>query len=203
MISVYRIYLGRSWVQSGEAERLLSLFDGLPEFLHAVVSLPEHGPELESNDPVQRRAAVKVAMTQAHVAVIWGGSDDAAADWTEHELQVAESGFRRRIPVLAVVAPGHEPASAIIRRIADRTVGWSSVEIARATQELAEAAAAQRRSEIERLSNPLALDDLVGQPPPTPKLGEVCDEERRLPMGEIVAAYDRLKAGRTGKRPGG
>jgi hypothetical protein len=199
MISVYRIYLGRSWVASGEAERLLSLFDELPEFLHAVVSLPDSGSEIETGDPVQRRAAIKVAMTQSHVALIWGGSDDLTSEWTEHELHVAETGFRRRIPVLAVVAPGNEPVSPVIRRLADRTVGWSSVEIARAVQELAEAAAAQRRSELEQISISLASVERSPHgaiaPGPPDHRGEV----RRLPLTEIVAAYDRLKAGRTGK----
>lgn len=204
MISVYRIYLGRSWVPSGEAERLLSLFDELPEFLHAVVSAPDSGSDSETLDPLQRRAAVKVAMTQSHVALIWGGSDDPAAEWTEHELNVAESGFRRRIPVIAVVAPGREPASPIIRRLADKTVGWSGVEIARAVQELAEAAASQRRSELDQLSISLSRDVRADQRDlaPTP-FESVVNSERRLPLTEIVAAYDRLKAGRSGKSPRG
>ena len=203
MISVYRIYLGRSWVASGEAERLLSLFDELPEFLHAVVSLPDSGSEIETSDPVQRRAAVKVAMTQAHVALIWGGSEDPASEWTEHELHVAETGFRRRIPVLAVVAPGKEPASPIIRRLADRTMSWSSVEVARAVQELAEAAAAQRRMELEQLSISDARDNRAAHRSIAPAVPDHRDEERRLPLTEIVAAYDRLKAGRTGKLQSG
>ena len=168
MISVYRIYMARSWVSSGEAERLRALFDGMPEFLHSVASMPASGTEIEVSDPAKCRALVKVAMSQTHVALIWGGCDDPAAAWTEHELLLAEKGFRRRIPILAVVAPGREPASAIIRRIADKTVGWSGVEIARAVQELAEAAAAERRSEIERASAPLPMHVAPRQRPPGP-----------------------------------
>jgi hypothetical protein len=199
MISVHRIYLGRSWVASGEAGRLLSLFDELPEFLHAVVSLPDSGSEIETGDSVQRRAAVKVAMTQSHVALMWGGSEDPAPDWTEHELHVAGAGFRSRIPVLAVVAPGNEPASPIIRRLADRTVGWSSLEIARAVQELAGEAAAQRRIELEQLSISLSREDRAAHRAIASAAPDHGHMERRLPLTEIVAAYDRLKAGRTGK----
>jgi hypothetical protein len=190
MISVHRIYLGRSWVASGEAGRLLSLFDELPEFLHAVVSLPDSGSEIETGDSVQRRAAVKVAMTQSHVALMWGGSEDPAPDWTEHELHVAGAGFRSRIPVLAVVAPGNEPASPIIRRLADRTVGWSSLEIARAVQE---------RIELEQLSISLSREDRAAHRAIASAAPDHGHMERRLPLTEIVAAYDRLKAGRTGK----
>jgi hypothetical protein len=117
MISVYRIYLGRSWVTSGQVAPLLSQFDDLPEFLHAVASLPETGPEIETRDPAFRRAAVKVAMTQCHAAIVWGSTDDPAPEWTEHEMRVAKWGFRRRIPLLAVSC--YAP-----RRRRDRRVQW-------------------------------------------------------------------------------
>jgi len=202
MISVYRIYLGRSWVTSGQVAPLLSQFDDLPEFLHAVASLPETGPEIETRDPAFRRAAVKVAMTQCHAAIVWGSTDDPAPEWTEHEMRVAKWGFRRRIPLLAVLPPGCTAGSVVTRRVADGTVGFSGLEIARAVQELAEAATAERRSETDRLSSPFEAF-------PDPSMGDVLAQNsastratrRPLPTAEIMAAYRRLKAERPREPP--
>ena len=202
MISVYRIYLGRAWIASGQAAPLLSQFDDLPEFLHAACGLSEDGPEIQTHDPGLRRAAVKVAMTQCHVAIVWGGAEDPTPDWTEHELRVARWGFRRRIPILAVLPPGCNGPSSIIRKVADKTVEFGGLEIARAVQELAEAAAAERRSETDRLSDPF---EASSEPSATDLLAARLDattaSARALPTAEIMAAYQRLKAARPGEPP--
>ena len=203
MIGVYRIYLGHSWKAAGQAPDLLGLFDSLPEFLHTATTLAESG-DIQAG--AGRRAGVKVAMTQAHVAVLRGGTDPAP-QWTEHEIQIASSGFRWRVPIVAVMPPDwdvtSDTATTPVTRIADRIVPWSAIEVARAVQELAEAAAALRRSDLDRILPPA--------PTPVPGIATTGPETRhaitaavrRLPTAEIVAAYNRLKSARSGNSPGG
>lgn len=189
MISVYRVYVGRSWSLAHREAQLLRLFDALPEFLHAPCSLAELGAEIDHADDVARRACAKIAMTHCHVALLWGGMNDPALDWTRHEMQVARSGFRRRIPIVAVVPEGGGGRSASASRAADRTVPFKGAEIALAVTELAEAAASLRRTETDRLAAMVIPPEVPAvRPLPEPT------EPRPLPTADIAAAYDSLKA---------
>lgn len=150
MISVFRIYLGRSWVANGEAAVLCSLFDQLPEFLHGMLGLPLDTPDPSHLTPAERHAAVRIAMTQAHVVVLQAADCETPNAWTTEEIVTARTGFRHRIPILAILPPGHDGKSRSDVRMADKTVAWNNAEIARGVQELAEAAAAERRVMVER-----------------------------------------------------
>lgn len=201
MISVYRIYLGRSWVDTGEAAALLALFDALPEFLHTAGSLDED-PETIAACATSQRAAVKVAMTHCHVAVLRAGPDLVPV-WTEQEIAAARTGFRWHVPILAVLPPGANAADLARTPVcvaADHVVGWSGIEIARAVQELAEGAAALRRSEIDRIAPPTLAAPAA---PPQPEGIVEAQHGRVLPMAEILAAYNELKVARMGRSPGG
>ncbi len=183
MISVYRIYLGRSWVASGDAAALCSLFDQLPEFLHGMHSLPLDTPDAASLTAAERHAAVRITMTQAHVVILRAGDDEPPNAWTTEEIVTARTGFRHRIPILAVLPPGHDATTHPHARMADKTVAWNNVEIARGVQELAEAAAAERRVMVERSGRRNECS------------GEHQDPaERALPMEQIAEAY-RLYTG--------
>ena len=199
MINVYRFYLGRSWVVSGQAPDLLGLFDGIPEFLHSPSVLPEGPDTAEGLAAPTCRAPLKVAMTHAHVAILRDASDDPALAWTEQEINLARTGFRWRIPIIAVQPSGTKASLSSLRRAADRIVGWNGIDIARAVKELAEEASMLHRNEVERLSPQafgpsLALPRIERGSEPAPR--------RELPTTEILAAYNRLKAARDGSQTG-
>lgn len=193
MISVYRIYYARSWRMSGQLGELVKLFDGVPEFLHSGCALPEGGPEVGATDAVARQAAIKIAMAQCHVALVWGGDSDPAAAWTQHEVRVAQAAFRRKIPILALVPQGHQRGAAIAG-LADRTVDWSPVEVARAVMELAEDATEKRHLGWDGA----ALARGPGAGDVKPRSGSIAKpgEPRPLPVDEIIIAYHRLKSSR-------
>ncbi|MGE0767215.1 MAG: hypothetical protein AB7L90_12185 [Hyphomicrobiaceae bacterium] len=193
MISVYRIYLGRAWTVGGVGGELVKLFDGIPDFLYASCKLPEIGFEIEEMDAHARQAVLKIAMTQCHVAIVWAGADDPVADWTEHEIRVAQSALRRRIPILAVVPEG-QATSAPVARLADRTVAWSASEIARAVIELAVEAAEKRHLGRDgTAASRVAHDAHVGEENGTI---DAASRVRRLPVAEIMAAFRDLRAAR-------
>ena len=199
MINVYRFYLGRSWVVSGQAHDLLGLFDGIPEFLHSASVLPE-GPEAEAGaGATTSRAALKVAMTHAHVVVLRDVGNDPAVEWTEQEISIARTGFRWRIPIIAVQAQAAAPSLSSLRRAADRIVGWNGVEIARAVKEVAEEASNLHRTEFERIT-----PQSFGPSLTLPRIehGAEGNERRALPTAEIWAAFNRLKAARDGSQTG-
>jgi hypothetical protein len=190
MINVYRIYLGRSWAAHDQDQPLVDLLDRVPEFLFKAVAVPADDLPSLSADDATRRAIAKIAMTQAHVAVMRAGAVDCAAEWTALELNLAQSGFRRPIPVLWVVPPGEKPAvKAMPWTTPVRGSAWNGLEMARAVKDLAEAAAAAaRKSAIEQLS-PFA----AGHP-----ADPAAPDRRTLPTAEIAAAYHHFKASRSG-----
>lgn len=202
MISVYRIYFGRALAASGMVDELVGLFDRLPNFLHSGCTLPPAGTGIEAVDAAAREAAVKIAMTQCHVALVWGGDGDPEADWTRHELSVARSAFRRPIPVLAVVPDGCQP-SGDLAQMADGVIGWSAPEIARAIVGLAETAAEQRHLGREGTGAALSRSSAVADANAVHTTGPDADQghERPLPIVEIVAAYHRLRLSREGGSP--
>lgn len=186
MISVYRIYLGHSWVAHGEAAKLCGLFDQLPEFLHDIHSLPLDAPEAASLTTADRHAAVRIAMTPAHVVILRAADADTGNPWTTEEMVTARTGFRHRIPVLAILPPGREIASAADHvRMADKTVAWNNVEIARGVQDLAQAAAADRRVMLDRVAR-RSVDADHGHAP----------RDRPLPIEQIAEAYRFYTAAR-------
>ena len=193
MISVFRIYLGRGWHENGRADDLRALFDALPEFLHTLVVLPPDAGGTEPVTPEARRAAVRVAMTQAHVAILWGGESKADDTWASHEVHIARTGFRGRIPVLAVVPPGVDTPDTFAVRAADRVEGWQATTIAYAVQEMAEAAAAERRELLRQL----AAETEVSIPATlSPREMIVAVHPRKLPTAEIVEAFTNYRSAR-------
>lgn len=196
MISVFRIYLGRAWHENGAAGQLRTLFDTLPEFLHSVIVVEPEASDTPDQTDEARRAAARVAMTQAHVAILWGGPLSDSDAWTAHEIHIARTGFRRRIPIIAVTPPDGVNAPTFAVRAADRIERWHAPDIACAVQELAESAAAERRT----LMRQLALEAQTTIPAtlsPTREAG-VHMPARALPMTEIAEAFASLRTARAG-----
>lgn len=194
MISVYRIYFGRAWPDTGTEGRLRSLFDAVPEFLYSAATC-ERAEAVSEPDP-QRRAAIRVAMTHAHVAVLLARDVPALQTWTEDEIAVARRGFRWRVPILGIAPDGGETVRGSVIRAADRVVRAHGPEVARAIQEIATAAQTERRSEIERLAR---RDVGSMEPPSIEALGE--PPVRPLPFAEIAEAFHFLRAS-SGQRTG-
>lgn len=193
MISVFRIYLGRGWHENGRVDDLRALFDGLPEFLHNLVVLPPDAGTMQLATAEERRAAVRVAMTQAHIAILWGGTTQEDDGWTPHEVHIARTGFRGRIPVLAVVPPGIDTPETFAVRAADRVEGWQANTIAYAVQELAEAAAAERRELLRQLAAETEVTIPAALSPREQVLGV---RPRELPTAKIAEAFASYRAAR-------
>jgi hypothetical protein len=195
-IGVYRLYLGLSWGRDGLRERLVRGFDLMTAFLYRIDCLDPGAAASPSGPDLQ--AAVRIAMTQSHVALLRGQpghSDPALAT----EIALAQSGFRRRIPILAVTADGALPDDHPLRRAADRVMAPVPQDVASAVQELAEAAnagwrARTREKLAQRAPAALAADRSLA--------GGGAEAPRALPVDEIARAYARVREGRrpTGRR---
>ena len=193
MIAVHRIYFGHCWRASGLFDDLVRVFDSAWELLYAACAPPDFGDATQS-DATGDEVAIKLSMAQCHVAVLWGGLNDPVADWSMQEVRIARSQFRRYIPVLAIVPRGCD-RSAERTHLADRIVGWSATDIARAVDDLAETAIENRHlgrdaAPLPKISNTMSPD--------APRIAvEKRGKRRPLPVDEIADAYRRLRTVRS------
>lgn len=125
---VHHIYIASSPERSRFAAALLGLLDAHPELYYRIVG------ELAESAAPDDEARTRVAMAAAHVVILLvGGAPGRNRQLTE-ELRLARDGFTRRIPVLAVLAPGGTASDARVVD-ADRIVPWDGEGIVAAIEE--------------------------------------------------------------------
>jgi hypothetical protein len=195
-IGVYRVYMSHAWAAGDAGQRLLRELDEIPEFLYRVDTV-EPGAVETSVEDEERRAAIRVAMTQSHVALFLAGAEATDAGWLAEELALAREGFRRRVPVLAVV-PADGPEA--VACDADRVLAWDAAAIAYAIQDLSEEARAEHRrkvdaGEVKRVASPVSA-------PAFARAGDFDSrDERPLPIAEITDALNRLRLHKAARGP--
>jgi hypothetical protein len=203
MITVYRIYLGQAWCGDDKAEALARMFDALPEFFYRTATLTADEAAREGATAESRRAAVRIAMTQAHIVLLLADGSVTSDPWTMQEIQVARSGLRQPIPILAVVPPGGRAQETLAASAANRVVGWNVDDIACAIVELVETAAAGRREVLRQLELEAGRRIADARQTRAAVPGFEAGADRALPVIEIAEAFAALKERRDGSRPVG
>ena len=207
-IGVYRIYVSHAWGDGAALARLVAALDAVAAFLYRIVRVLPVDLAAAASLDYDLSGTVRVAMTQSHVMLIPVGL--VAADRTDDKIggiekELARTGFRRRIPILGVassVATGSLRENGPEAQGCDSVVTLDAATLACTIQELAEAAAAERRqANVITLARPLkdmAQKDMVPRQPeqrlppsaaPVAKLSG--SEPRPLPVAEILEAYRR------------
>ena len=199
-IGVFRIYLSRTWTDPVASARLLQALDALPSFLYRIDRIADADLAAIGNDAEALGSAVRVAMTQSHVALVQAtGTGDVEQIWAI-ELELARTGFRRRMPVLAIATPGPQSDKDPGPMGSDRLVAFDGPAIASAIQELAEAAAAERRAtDLTRRPKAIAAGIVPAKSPSKPLVA--LGAPRTIPYAEIAAAFASLQAARARSKP--
>ena len=232
-IGVYRIYVSHAWDADPALARVIAALDAYPAFLYRIDRItPE---DLAVACEGGERSAVRVAMTQTHVmlAPVGRPSDahphpalpqpsdahphPAGAHIGKIELELARTGFRRRIPVLGIASPDMDPAA--VRPLGfDRVVTINPSALTCAIQELAEEAAAERRAAYamtlrqppvelaqHRTTPAVAVRQLLATTAPATNplatFAPATAGPRALPINDIVEAYRNLVASRPSTKP--
>lgn len=195
-IGVYRVYMSHTWAAGDAGKQLLRELDDIPEFLYRVDTVEPESVGTSVLDE-ERRAAIRVAMTQSHVALFLGGAEGTDAALLAEELALARDGFRRRVPVLAIVPPGGPEAVAFD---ADRVLAWDAAAVAYAIQDLSEEARAEHRRKVDAAEVKRAPSPVLA--PPFARAGDFNSrDERPLPVAEITDALNRLRLHKAARGP--
>ena len=195
-IGVYRIYLSQSWAQDQASERLTAALDSIPEFLYRFDQI-DTDPATHCGGPADLQPVIRIAMTQAHVALFRGDCAEAGQAMTSFEITQARTRFRRRIPILVVTANGALATNHVLAGCADLVIEANPSSIACAVQELAEKASAEWRASARALVDapsvrPIA--HLAAEKSSVPRSGPLeSTAPRALPIKEIAKAFDNLR----------
>lgn len=188
MTKLYRVYLSRSWIDSGKRDDLLALFDALPDFLYSATAIEDGSPEVALRETAARRAALKIAMAQCHVMLAPTLPISTADDWTALETATARFGLRRSIPIVGIALdalPGETPHRPLgFGEVAP----WSGIDIARAITDAVKSAsdaAGLREGGLEGDRSGVRAQEAGGTP-------------RSLPFADIAAAFHRHRRTRSG-----
>ena len=197
-IGVYRIYIGHALANDAILPRLTAALDATPNFLYRLDRVLEEDLQAGAVTEAGERGAVRVAMTQSHVMLVLTDAAAEADRLRPVEIELARSGFRRRIPVLGL---GERDMDETLAQAlgCDRIVALEAAWLACAIQELAEEAAAERRqANVIALTRPLKNEAprcTEPAPMPTPR-GIETSGERAVPFCQIVEAFEHLRSSR-------
>ena len=75
-------------------------------------------------------------MQPCHVILIMAGVYATYSKWINIEIDLAETGFTNRKPIVAIRPRGNTRISSRVRNAADRVVGWNTESVVKAIREL-------------------------------------------------------------------
>ncbi len=194
-IDVFRIYLGFTWADAAAVERLTRGLDGVPGLLYRFDRPAVVSPESFA-DPEEAQSLMRIAMTQSHVCLVWADGARQKPGYLAIELDLARHTFRRRIPVVVIGERDH-PADAAIA--ADATVTWCPTSIATTVQQVAEAAAAERRVLYRHVTAKGAFRSVPEATSPAGGGRNTDGPREHLPIAEITRAYEEFCARRSSR----
>ena len=135
----HNLFISHSWTYGTQYDGLVRLLEARPRFFFRNHSVPKDDPV--HNAPTQRklREAIRNHMSGCHVIIVLAGVYSTYSDWINTELALAESGFSKRKPVLAVRPRGNTRISSTVRDAADEIVNWNTSSIVTAIRDLSDA----------------------------------------------------------------
>jgi len=175
--------------------RLTRALDRIPGLLYRIDGLPPEDAADDGSPDDRLRRRVRIALTQAHIAVLHPGELAEPTATTEITVDLARHGFRRRIPILAIADAAHIAGAGDGSPSMDRLVALDPGAIAGALQDLL----MQSSEEVRELSRATlgALTPqgpLIAAMPGAPQ--RISPGARALPVDAILSAYEALKAAR-------
>lgn len=136
MSKTYHIFISHSWKYSDAYEKLIALLDKATDFTYCDYSVPEDDPIEGAKTDSQLKAAIKEQMAHASVVLILAGVYSTYSKWINKEIELAQSGFVKAKPIIAIQPWGAEKTSIVVKAAADQIVGWNTNSIVNAIKSL-------------------------------------------------------------------
>lgn len=125
----YNLFISHSWAYGDAYDKLVELLNNRSYFFFKNYSVPKNDPIHTNGTDKQLYEAIKVQMGYAHVVIILAGVYSTYSRWINKEIEIAQSGFSVRKPILAVQPWGAERTSSVVKEAADLVVKWNTESI--------------------------------------------------------------------------
>lgn len=132
----YHLFISHSWRHGRQYSQLKRLLDR-SDLRYRDYSVPRHDPIQGVRSARKLRDAIRNQMQRASVVLILAGIYASRSEWIEIEINLAESSFSSRKPIIAIEPRGSKRTSVPVKQVADRVVRWSTKSIVGAIRDLA------------------------------------------------------------------
>ncbi len=133
----HHLFISHSWTYGSQYKNLVNLLEQRSYFRFKNYSVPRDDPIHNARSVTALRAAIRQNMAPTSTVLILAGVYATYSKWINEEIDLAESGFSIRKPIIAIEPWGSERTSARVKNAADRVVGWNTESVVRAIRELA------------------------------------------------------------------
>ena len=135
-MKTYNIFISHSWTYGDAYDKLVKMLDNEPRFSYRNYSVPKDSPIHNAPNESALLEAIKERMQFCDVIVILAGVYSSYSKWINKEIQLANKGFTKPKPIVAVQPWGSERTSQIVKDNAHKIVGWNASPIVSAIREL-------------------------------------------------------------------
>ncbi len=136
-MTTYNLFISHSWAYSDAYEKLIGFLDDKPYFFYNNYSVPKDDPIHSCGTDRELVEAIKRKIQPTQVVVILAGVYASHSKWINKEIQIAQSAFSVQTPILAIQPWGADRTSDVVKRAANKIVGWNSDSIISGIRELA------------------------------------------------------------------
>ena len=136
-MKTHNLFISHSWSYSKQYDRLVSLLQERSYFRFKNYSVPRNDPIHGAGTDAKLREAIRIQMAPCGVVIILAGVYASYSKWIDKEIALAEHGFGKRKPIIAIEPWGSERTSALVKEAADRIVKWNTESVVGAVRELA------------------------------------------------------------------
>ena len=136
IMKTYNLFISHSWLYGNQYARIHRLLRDRRYFAFRDYSVPQDDPIHGAANDAQLRRAIKSHMTPCHVVLILAGVYVTYSRWINTEIDLAQKGFKRPKPIIAIRPRGNKRISQRVQNAADRIVGWNTESIVAAIREL-------------------------------------------------------------------
>lgn len=133
---MYNLFISHSWSYSNQYEGLVGLLDKANGFVYKNYSVPKDDPVHNAENDDELKEAIKEQMSHASVVLILAGLYANYSKWIDIEIDLAQNGFNKPKPIIAVEYWGAEHTSKVVKDAANKIVKWNTNSIVNAIKEL-------------------------------------------------------------------
>lgn len=133
----HNLFISHSWSHGSQYARLCTLLRDRPYFVFRDYSVPKDDPIHNAANASELREAIRSKMAPCGVVLVLAGMYATYSKWINEEIRLAETGFDRPKPIVAVELLGSKRTSNRVKKAADRLVKWNTDSIVKAIREVA------------------------------------------------------------------